>query len=157
MKRSHTNSFSSEEDEEEYEDEEDYEGYKSKDEISLKEEIIEVEELTSVSDVEFKIPEIPKINTPKRLKELPKLPKEKKRKRKSKDLPPGKIKARQVINSVMHYHICDTYTDGTVVERWLPVFDVEDFEDVIRFEKFMAKVEFGSEEDIYNPQDDPFF
>ena len=98
---------------------------------------------------EFKIPDIPEISK----KTIPKS-KEISRKRKRKNL---KIQARQVINRVLHYHFNEKNTDGSVTERWLPVFEVEDFEDVLEFEKFMAKVEIGSEEDIFKPQPEFFF
>ena len=102
------------------------------------------------SGVEFKIPDIPQIAQ----NELLKSPKENNQKRKRKNL---KIQARQVINRVMHYHFIEKNTDGSITERWLPVFEVEDFGDVLEFEKFMAKVEIGSEEDIYKPKADCFF
>ena len=51
----------------------------------------------------------------------------------------------------MHYHFIEENSDGCVIERWLPVFDVDDFNDVVEFEKFIAKVEIGSEEDNFNP------
>jgi len=96
---------------------------------------------------EFKIPEISPITR----NELP--PKESNRKRKRKNL---KIQARKVINQVMHYHLNKKNKDGSFTPRWLPVFEVEDFEDVLEFEKFMAKVEIGSEEDIFKPEADFF-
>jgi len=106
------------------------------------------------SGIEFKVPEIPENNNQSVQKALVKSPKENSRKRKRRNL---KIKARQVINRVMHYHFNEKNADGSITERWLPVFEVEDFEDVLEFEKFMAKVEFGSEEDIYKPENDYFF
>jgi hypothetical protein len=51
----------------------------------------------------------------------------------------------------MHYHVIKKNNDGSAIERWLPVFEVDDFNDVLEFEKFIAKVEIGSEEDIFNP------
>ncbi|CBY43571.1 unnamed protein product, partial [Oikopleura dioica] len=118
-------------------------------------EIVEVEMDSDFVDsgVEFKIPDIPEKKNIKAQKELPKSPKEN-QKRKRKNL---KIKARQIINCVMHYHFNDKNADGSITERWLPIFEVEDFDDVLEFEKFMAKVEIGSEEDIYKPENDSFF
>ncbi|CBY42500.1 unnamed protein product, partial [Oikopleura dioica] len=123
--------------------------------IISEEECIEIVEQTMDSDfsdsgVEFKIPDIPKISK----KDLPNSPKENNRKRKRKNL---KIKARQVINRVIHYHFKKKNRDGSVTERWMPVFEVENFDDVLEFEKFMAKVEIGSEEDIFQPDADYFF
>ena len=51
----------------------------------------------------------------------------------------------------MHYHFHEKNSDGSVTERWLPVFEIDDFNDVVEFEKFIAKVEIGSEEDNFNP------
>ena len=123
------------------------------------EESVEIVELEMDSDfadsgVEFKIPDVPEINNRKTQNELPKSPKENSRNRKRRNL---KIKARQVINRVMHYHFNEKNADGSITERWLPIFEVEDFDDVLEFEKFMAKVEIGSEEDIYKPENDYFF
>ncbi len=106
------------------------------------------------SGIEFKIPDVPEKNNRKAQNELPKSPKENNGQRKRRKL---KIKARQVINRVMHYHFNEKNTDGSISERWLPIYEVEDFEDVVEFEKFMAKVEFGSEEDNYKPENDYFF
>ena len=123
--------------------------------IISEEEPIEIVEVLMDSDfpdsgVEFKIPDIPKISK----KDLPNSPKENIKKRKRKNL---KIKARQVINRVMHYHFNEKNRDGKITERWLPVFEVENFDDVLEFEKFMAKVEIGSEEDIFQPDAEYFF
>ena len=64
-----------------------------------------------------------------------------------------KIKARRIINRVMHYHVNEENEDGSVTPRWLPIFEVKDFNDVIEFEKFMDKVEKGSEDDRFVPQE----
>ena len=131
-----------------------------RDEVFLSEEesieTVEVEMNSDFADsgIEFKIPEVPENNNQSVQKALPISPKENSGKRKRRNL---KIKARQVINHVMHYHFNEKNADGSIMERWLPVFEVEDFEDVLEFEKFMAKVEFGSEEDIYKPENDYFF
>lgn len=53
----------------------------------------------------------------------------------------------------MHYHVNEENEDGSVTPRWLPVFEVKDFNDVIEFEKFMDKVEKGSEDDRFVPQE----
>ena len=105
-----------------YKKEEDFEDDKD---ILSEEESIEIVELSMDCDfpdsgVEFKIPDVPQISK----KDLPSSPKENSRKRKRKNL---KIKARQVINRVMHYHFNEKNGDGSVTERWLPVFEVEDF------------------------------
>ena len=66
------------------------------------------------------------------------------------------IKARQMINKVIHYQFHEKNQDGSVTERWLPVFEIEDFNDVVEFEKFIAKIEIGSEEDLFIPKEEFF-
>ena len=66
------------------------------------------------------------------------------------------IKARQMINKVIHYQFREKNQDGSVTERWLPVFEIEDFNDVVEFEKFIAKIEIGSEEDLFIPKEEFF-
>ena len=58
----------------------------------------------------------------------------------------------------MHYHFSEKREHGlcSESERWLPVFEVEDFGDVVEFEKFMAKLEIGCEEDNFVPQEEHF-
>ena len=56
----------------------------------------------------------------------------------------------------MHYHFNEKNKDGTITERWMPVFDVEDFRDVVEFEKYIAKVEVGCEEDNFIPKEEHF-
>ena len=57
----------------------------------------------------------------------------------------------------MHYNLNEKNSDGSITERWLPVFEVDNFDDVIEFEKFMAKVDIGSEEDNFNPLTESLF
>ncbi|CAG5094837.1 Oidioi.mRNA.OKI2018_I69.XSR.g13904.t1.cds [Oikopleura dioica] len=73
-------------------------------------------------------------------------PVKKLRKRKKKNLA---IKARRLINRVTHYHVMK---DGE--ERWIPIFEVENYNDVIEFEKYVAKIAIGSEEDLFVPEAD---
>ena len=65
-------------------------------------------------------------------------PAKKQQRRKKKNLT---IKARRLINCVTHYHVTQ---EG--VDRWIPIFDVENFNDVVEFEKYVAKVDIDSEE-----------
>ena len=48
-----------------------------------------------------------------------------------------------------HYHVLK---DGE--ERWIPIFEVENYSDVIEFEKYVAKIAIGSEEDLFVPEAD---
>ncbi|CAG5103360.1 Oidioi.mRNA.OKI2018_I69.chr1.g737.t1.cds [Oikopleura dioica] len=48
-----------------------------------------------------------------------------------------KIRARKVINQVVHYRMDERKEEK---ENWVPIFDVEDFEDVVEFEKFMSGI-----------------
>ena len=52
----------------------------------------------------------------------------------------------------MHYNCQEINEDGAVSERWMPVFEVEDFNDVVEFEKYVSKVRIGSEEDLFTPE-----
>ena len=101
----------------------------------------------------FKLPEIPKINNKAELNISKEPTKEKNRIRKRKNL---NIKARQIINRVMHYHFNEKNKDGSITERWLPIYEIEDFNDVVEFEKFIAKIEIGSEEDLFIPKEEFF-
>ena len=103
----------------------------------------------------FKVPEIPKINTRPQTKMTPDPSKEKTKNlfRKRKNL---NIKARQIINEVMHYHFNEKNKDGSITERWLPIWEIEDFNDVVEFEKLIAKIEIGSEEDLFIPKEEFF-
>ena len=65
-------------------------------------------------------------------------PAKKQLRRKKKNLA---IKARRLINCVTHYHVIQGGQD-----RWIPIFDVENFDDVVEFEKYISKVEIDSEE-----------
>ena len=103
----------------------------------------------------FKVPEIPKINSQPqtRLSNDPTKEKTKNLLRKRKNL---NIKARQIINKVMHYHFNEKNKDGSITERWLPIYEIEDFNDVVEFEKLIAKIEIGSEEDLFIPKEEFF-
>ncbi|CAG5103896.1 Oidioi.mRNA.OKI2018_I69.chr1.g990.t1.cds [Oikopleura dioica] len=103
-------------------------------------------------DFVFKIPEpmvVPSPGINKEIHEDSPSKKTKLRKRKRKNL---KIKGRRLINRVMHYNCQEINEDGAVSERWLPVFEVEDFNDVVEFEKYVGKVRIGSEEDLFTPE-----
>ena len=65
-------------------------------------------------------------------------PAKKQQRRKKKNLA---IKARRLINCVTHYHVMQ---GGE--ERWIPIFEVENFDDVVEFEKYIGKVDIDSEE-----------
>ncbi|CAG5103358.1 Oidioi.mRNA.OKI2018_I69.chr1.g736.t1.cds [Oikopleura dioica] len=51
-----------------------------------------------------------------------------------------KFRGRKIINEVVHYRICidEEDKDENVKEIWVPIFDIEDFQDVVEFEKFMS-------------------
>lgn len=42
------------------------------------------------------------------------------------------------MNEIVHYRIDEKDTDGNVKENWFPIYEVEDFNDVVEFEKLMS-------------------
>ncbi|CAG5102349.1 Oidioi.mRNA.OKI2018_I69.chr1.g259.t1.cds [Oikopleura dioica] len=50
-----------------------------------------------------------------------------------------KLQAREIINQVVHYRIDEEGEDGSLKENWVPIFEVEDYGDVVEFEKFISK------------------
>ena len=56
----------------------------------------------------------------------------------------------------MDYHFNEKNKDGSITERWLPIYEIEYFNDVLEFEKLIAKIEIGSEEDLFIPKENFF-